>query len=154
MTQLTKWDYHYLKHAALASEMSKDPSTKVGAVIVDQHGHPKSWGCNGFARGFEDTDERWNDREFKYKHVIHAELNAVLHCDSSLVGCTVYITHPPCQHCISMLAQKGISRVIAASPPEHMKSRWNFNDSVTVAAETDLELIILDKTIEELWDYT
>lgn len=149
MTELTKWDYQYLEHAVLASKMSKDPSTKVGAVIVDQHGHPKSWGCNGFAKGFEDTPERWNDREFKYRHTIHAELNAVLHCDTSLQGCTVYITHPPCQHCISMLKQKGISRVIALDAPDDMKARWDFSESITVAEETWVVLQILDKTVED-----
>lgn len=137
-----KWDKRYLDIAMNVSTWSKDPSTQVGCVIVDPNGRPKSFGFNGFARGFDDTDDRWNDREFKYRHVIHAELNAVLHSNESLEGCTAYITHPACAHCTGMLRQKGIVKIVCYDAPEYMKARWDFSESTSVAAECGMEYIV------------
>ena len=75
---LDKWDRRYLGLAREVSCWSKDPSTKIGAVIADNQGRVVALGYNGFARNIEDADEKLNLRELKYEMVVHAEVNAVL----------------------------------------------------------------------------
>lgn len=65
MKQKTK-DLRFLRLAREVSTWSKDPSTKVGAVIVGDNGQVISQGYNGFCRGFDDSEERYNDKQTKY----------------------------------------------------------------------------------------
>lgn len=58
------------------SKMSKDTSTKVGAIFTDQEGEVISYGFNGMPRGIKDTDQR-NERPEKYKWFEHAERNTI-----------------------------------------------------------------------------
>lgn len=118
------WDLHFLKHAELVSEMSKDPSTKVGAVIVTEEKFIVSTGYNGFPRGIKD-DDRLHNREVKYDIIIHAELNAILTAASqgkSVRGGTIYTWPlPPCIKCATLLIQSGINRVVSFNPTNE---RW------------------------------
>jgi hypothetical protein len=75
---LDKWDLRYIAIAREASSWSKDPSTKVGAVVADKERRVVALGYNGFARKIEDADEKLAKRELKYEMVVHAEVNAVL----------------------------------------------------------------------------
>jgi dCMP deaminase len=117
-----KWDLRFLDLAKLVSGWSKDPSTKVGAVIVDGDNRVVSIGYNGFPIGINDDDERLNNRELKYKMIIHAECNALMFANTNLVGYTMY-TYPfmPCPKCASMIIQSGITRVISY---ENKIKRW------------------------------
>jgi dCMP deaminase len=117
-----KWDLRFLDLAKLVSGWSKDPSTKVGAVIVDGDNRVVSIGYNGFPIGINDDDERLNNRELKYKMIIHAECNALMFANTNLVGYTMY-TYPfmPCPKCASMIIQSGITRVVSY---ENKISRW------------------------------
>lgn len=45
------WDEYFLNIAKTVAERSKDPSTKVGAVIIDKHRRPVSFGYNGLIQG-------------------------------------------------------------------------------------------------------
>jgi dCMP deaminase len=75
----------------------------------------RSTGFNGFPRGIKDSPERLNDREKKYKLVVHAEMNAVLHAARigvSLKGCTVYTTLPSCSQCAIALVQAGLIEAV------------------------------------------
>ena len=74
---LKKWDLRFLEMARNAASWSKDPSTKVGAIIVDDDKRVISVGYNGFPKGVRD-DERLDDRQEKYKIIVHAERNALL----------------------------------------------------------------------------
>jgi len=73
-----KWDRHFLGLALAHARMSKDPNTKVGAIIVGPDRELISAGFNGFPRGIEDSDERLTNRDLKLKLIVHAEMNAVL----------------------------------------------------------------------------
>lgn len=116
------WDEWFMGLARYVATASKDPSTKVGAVIVDEKRRIVSVGYNGFAQGVEDTDERLNDRETKYKMVIHGEKNAILFAGRSVEGCTLYTTPlAPCAPCTAMVIQAGIKRVVA---PACDAERW------------------------------
>jgi len=109
-----KWDRRFLKIAESISEWSKDPSTKVGAIITNDI-KIVSMGYNGLPQSTPDYPEILNVREVKYQYIIHAEVNAVLSAKQDLKGCTIY-TSPflPCPRCASILVQSGISRVVSS----------------------------------------
>lgn len=121
----SKWDTRFLNLAAHTAQWSKDPSTKVGAVIVDKNQRVVSLGYNGFPRGVEDSPERLDDRATKYKLVVHAEENAILFAQRDLSGHTMYLSPlPPCSSCTGKVIQSGITRVVSAVPPEGIPERW------------------------------
>ena len=109
---MNKWDKNFLELAKTVSTFSKDPSTKVGAVIVDDDNRVISIGYNGFPKGLKD-DHRLDNRDLKYDMVVHAEANALLFANAPTKGCTIY-TWPfqPCSRCASLIIQAGIRRVV------------------------------------------
>jgi dCMP deaminase len=140
------WDLWYLDLAKQISTASKDPSTKVGSVIVDNNNRIVSVGYNGFPVGIEDTEERLNNREVKYKIVIHAERNSLLFARGPVENCTIY-TWPfmPCSVCAGMIIQSGISRVVSFKSDN---PRWEeeFKLSKELFAESGIELsLFLEK---------
>jgi len=113
-----------LKFIAVAQAMatlSKDPSTQVGAVVLDMDCNILSVGCNGFPRGVTDSPVRWEHKPTKYKFVVHAEANAIAQAarvGARLLGSQMIITSlHPCSNCAGMIAQSGIKRVFA--PANH-----------------------------------
>jgi len=118
----TKWDERYLELAKSVSEWSKDPSRKIGAIIVGEKGQIISQGYNGFPRGILDYPERYNERETKYKFVVHAEANAIynaIHNGANTNGATIYVTGlPVCHECAKAIIQTGISKVVMDTKPE------------------------------------
>lgn len=108
-----EWDEYFLNLAFNVAQKSKDPSTKVGAVIVDQDKRVISTGYNGFPRCMKDTEERYANREEKYSRIIHAEMNALIFAKQSVDMCTLY-TYPlaPCERCVVHMLQAGIQRFV------------------------------------------
>lgn len=110
------WDEYFMGIAALSALRSKDPSTQVGACIVDGDRRILSMGYNGMPRCCSDDEFPWDKQEglaSKYLYVCHAELNAILNCHSgSVKGCTVYTTLFPCNECAKAIIQSGIAEVI------------------------------------------
>lgn len=117
----TNWDNRFLDMAKLVSTWSKDPSTKVGAVIVDPSNRLVSVGYNGFPKDITDN-ERLLDRGKKYDIIVHAEVNAILFSNKTLKGCTMY-TWPfqPCPRCAGLIIQSGIRRVVSI---KNRNPRW------------------------------
>lgn len=111
--RIVKWDLRFLDLAKLVSGWSKDPSTKVGAVIADDN-KIISIGYNGLPSSIPDYPSILDDRQEKYKYIIHAEMNCILTASCSLKGFTLY-TYPflPCTNCASMVIQSGIKRVVS-----------------------------------------
>lgn len=118
------WDERFLSLAGHIAGWSKDPSTKVGAVIVNDKRIIMGVGYNGFPRGVDDSPEAYADRELKHRMVVHAEANAILNARGSVEGCTLYVTLPPCSECAKLLIQSGISKVIALYPGQKVMERW------------------------------
>lgn len=136
-----RWDDRFISVAALVSSWSKDPSTKVGAVIVEPMSQViKSTGWNGFPRGVReevfvgDNDhdpansghvldaERWEKRPEKYQWVEHAERNAIFNAARhgiSVSGCVMYLNWEPtpCADCARAIIQAGIVAVIGPDIP-------------------------------------
>ena len=139
-----KWDKRFLDLATHISTWSKDPSTKVGCVVVGEDREIRSTGFNGFPRGIEDDEERLADREQKYPLICHAEENAIMHAARigiSLKGCTAYVTWPPCTRCARSLIQAGVSTIVY---PENIEipERWmdDFNLSLNMLKEAKISL--------------
>ena len=121
---MTDWDARYLDLAENVSSWSKDPSRKIGAVAVGSKGQILSQGYNGFPRGIDDSVKRYNDKETKYRYVVHAEMNVVYNATYngiSLDGATLYVTGlPVCSECAKGIIQTGVKRVVmrATDVPE------------------------------------
>lgn len=125
------WDRYFLNIAKEVSTASKDPSSKLGAVVVDEMGRVVGTGYNGFPRGVQDTEERYNDRELKYELVVHAEVNAIITAGDRARGSTLYV-YPGwgrpcmCTGCCKVAIQSGIKRVVGLLRPvdEERFKRW------------------------------
>lgn len=113
------WDEYFMGLAHLSALRSKDPSTQVGAVIVDQNNKVVSIGYNGLPRGCSDDEFPWgregNMQESKYAYVVHAELNAILNSPRPVTGCTLYVSLFPCNECAKAIIQSGICKIIYES---------------------------------------
>lgn len=121
----TKWDWRFLALAEHVSRWSRDPSTKVGAVIADDQKRVVSLGFNGFPQGMGDHPERYENREVKYSRVVHAEINALIFARGVPAGATLY-TFPlmPCDRCVVQLLQAGIRRFVAPQASLDHVERW------------------------------
>lgn len=132
-----KWDRHFLGMALYHARLSKDPSTRVGSIIVGPDREILSAGFNGFPRGIADTPERLQDRELKLKLMVHAEMNALLAAARTgmrLKGCTLYLAAtddsglvwggPPCTRCAVEIIQVGIGEIVSW-PVKTAPSRWH-----------------------------
>ena len=125
-TMSDKWDQRFLDLALHLSGWSKDPSTKVGCVVVGEDREIRSTGFNGFPRGISDDQERLTDRAKKYPLICHAEENAIMHAARigvSLKGNTAYVTWPPCSRCARSLIQAGIQEVVYPAV-DNIPERW------------------------------
>lgn len=126
------------------SEWSKDPSTKVGCVVVGPDREIRSTGFNGFPRGILDSDDRLTDRELKYPLICHAEENAIMHAARiglALKGCTAYVTWPPCTRCARSLIQAGISEIVIPSGLE-IPDRWKTDFETSMGLLREAEVLI------------
>lgn len=116
-----KWINRFYDLARLVSTWSKDPSTKVGTVIVNERKLVVSLGYNGFPRGVDDAAERYEDRELKYAMIVHAEANAILNAVADVQGCTMITTRFPCSECTKLIVQAGVAKICC---PELPGPRW------------------------------
>jgi len=142
-----KWDDRMLDLANLVSTWSKDPSTGVGAVIVDEKNRVVSLGFNGFPRGVHDSEDVLFDRDEKLRRTIHAEENALLFAGRSVEGCTLYLTHPPCARCAAKIIQSGIARVVAQKASDGFEERWavDMRSTLEMFAEVGILFCVVDK---------
>lgn len=140
---MTNWNKRFLDTACLFASWSKDPSTKVGCVIVDEDHNLLSAGFNGFPRGVT-GDRRLYDRETKLKLVVHAEANAVAAAarnGHSLKGSTAYISLPPCSQCAALLVQAGVRFVVflRGTKPSKWEADWTLAQGLLIEARVQFE---------------
>jgi dCMP deaminase len=143
-----KWDLRFLSLAREISSWSKDPSTKVGAVVVGPSRDVRTQGYNGFPRGVLDDASRYANRPLKYRYVVHAELNACLHAARtgvSLCGCSMYITLPPCAICAGAIIQVGIVEIVHPSceVPERWRSDFELARDMLLEAKVRVQAVSL-----------
>ena len=124
MNKHISWDEYFMGVALLSSYRSKDPSTKVGACIVNDDKKIIGIGYNGFPFGCSDETFPWkknNDDylENKYPYVVHAEPNAILNSTTTLKGATMYVTLFPCNECAKLIIQSGIKHIVYLEDKYH-----------------------------------
>lgn len=120
---IISWDQYFMGIAHLSSFRSKDPSTQVGACIVNPNKRIVGIGYNGLPKGCVDDAFPWaREGEFldtKYPYVVHAELNAILNSTVNLDGCKIYVSLFPCNECAKAIIQSGISELVFESDKYH-----------------------------------
>lgn len=118
-----KWHRRFLRIAGEVALWSKDPSTKVGAVIVSPDGLIISTGYNGIPRGADDRPERM-ERPGKYLWLSHSEASAIANAarhGSKTDGATIFVTHQPCCDCAKLIINAGIATVVCDTGTTSMK---------------------------------
>nr|WP_036256263.1 dCMP deaminase family protein [Mesoplasma syrphidae] len=128
-TDYLSWKPYFMTVAKASAMRSKDPSTQVGAVIVNKLNQIISTGYNGFPRGINDDEFPWiNSGEdwgnLKYPYVAHAELNAIVSARTDLTGCDVYVTLFPCNECTKIIIQAGINRIYFIDDKYHNEKEF------------------------------
>ena len=137
------WDDYFMIQAITAAFKSKDPSTKVGCVLVDKDNRQISMGYNGFVSGIDESQLPWSKDPKdgligqKYGYIVHAEANAILHSSRSLEGMRCYTTLFPCNECAKLIASKKISQVIYLSDKKQ-------NHEQTIVAKRIFDLMNID----------
>lgn len=137
------WDDWFLGLVDYVSTASKDPSTKVGAVITRPDHTVASIGYNGFPRGMSDNASLYADRETKYSRIVHGEMNAILNAHGPVDGFTLYVPMLCCDRCAVHVIQAGIKRVVCREPSADMVSRWGkaFEATRLMFAEARVEVV-------------
>ena len=146
---MNHWPNRFLELATLISSWSKDPSTKVGAVIT-RGNRIISTGFNGPPQKVHDLQERFLDREMKLKMTLHAEVNAILFAKQDLKDCTLYCTHPPCTQCAAMIIQSGLEEVIFPPLPSFAEApkfyeRWKTDIDLSVKLFSEANIVVMTK---------
>lgn len=140
-TTYDKWDHRFLDLAELVGSWSKDPSTRVGACLV-QDRRVISTGFNGYPKGVSDN---YPNRDHKIARTIHAEANALHFAPWDVDGCSIYITHPPCSHCAAHLIQRGIDTVVFNEPDDYFMSRWAESFEVSMDMLNEVGIVVLQR---------
>jgi len=130
---VNKWDKRFMNVAMEVSSWSKDPSKKIGCIAVKDR-RIIATGFNGFPKGIEDLPDRLNNRELKYKYVVHAEMNCIYnasHHGISLKDTTMYVYGlPTCSECAKGIIQAGVTRVVYQA--EEIPSQWEKSNMLTI----------------------
>lgn len=137
---MNKWDKRFMDLADLVASWSKDPSSKVGAVIVDDCNRIISVGYNGPPRKVSEVDMA--TREVRLARTIHAEVNAMNFANRDLSGCMIYVTHPPCANCAAQIIQRGITTVAFRPGTFEFMQRWkdNYDEAISMFLEADVKV--------------
>jgi dCMP deaminase len=138
-----KWDKRFLRIAQEISTWSKDPSKQIGAVIVNSDKRILATGYNGFPKGIDDAEEKYDNRELKYELIVHAEMNAIYNATFngiSLKDSTLYVWGlPVCSECAKGIIQVGINRVVmsASDVPQRWIDSFEKTQALFEEAEVD-----------------
>jgi dCMP deaminase len=138
LNRLFKWDNRFLELAKHVAQWSKDPSTQVGAVLVQYPNIVVGLGYNGFPRGVFDTEERLNDRPVKYKFVVHAEVNAILMAGEKARGSTLYVwpsfnLPPICNECCKVAIQAGVDHIVGYTDENEKDRDARWSESILIS---------------------
>jgi dCMP deaminase len=147
------WHRWFLGLAQYYSTASKDPSTKVGAVITDRRRRIVGTGFNGFPQDMPDRTEWLNDRAEKYSRIIHGEVNALIMAGFSVPDGSTLYTWPfmPCDRCAVMMIQAGVKRFVAPRATADQLERWGpaFIQTEAILKDCGAELILMENSFAE-----
>lgn len=142
-----KWHIRFMRIANEIASWSRDPSTKVGCVLVKDK-KIISTGYNGFPKNISDDLNRLNDRDFKYEATIHAETNAIITAalhGISTEGAAAYTTFHPCSRCAAALINAGVAEIFVSARGA-IPERWleNFLLAAKLFEEAGVRLQMID----------
>lgn len=140
------WGDYFIRIARAIATKSRDPSTQVGAVLVDEDRVIRATGYNGLPRGVRDLPERLQ-RPAKYIWTSHAEMNTIAHAARVGVptkGCTLIVTHEPCAMCARLILQAGISHLIIGTGTTSMPAE-EFEVSRTMLEEAGVNVCFVSE---------
>ena len=146
---IPSWDELFMRMVYLISTKSRDPRTKIGAVLVRDK-RVVSMGYNGFPGGVKDLPDRYNNKSDKYKYVVHAEDNTILTASRfgiSTVGTSLYTNGIPCCECSKSIIQGGVTEIIVHKQwPDMIHSGWIESTTVskTMLSESNIKIRIFD----------
>lgn len=147
------WDSWFMRHVYLAASKSKDPRTKIGAVLVKDRNIIAN-GFNGFPSKVNDTEERYNNKELKYQFICHGEANAVIQCakiGNSSLGSTLYTQGIPCDSCCKIIIQGGVSEIVVHKQWPNLTHSSKWVDSVAISSimieESGIKIRYLDEVL-------
>lgn len=152
-----KWAVRWFELAQHAARWSKDPVTKVGAVLVSGYDiREMALGYNGPPRKIRDLPERLEDRKTKYLFVQHAERNVLDNAKFSCVDATLATTMFPCVECTKSLISKGVARLITPRMPEPLpngEKSWRDDcaTSLLMLREAGVRLTWIDWCGQKEW---
>lgn len=138
-----KWHLRFFDLALHVAQWSKDPRTKVGAVIVNDDRQVLSMGFNGFPRGIFDFPARYDEKEVKYLFVSHAERNALDNAFGDVRRATLYSTLFPCNECAKGIIQKGI-RVVVTRRPEKGRTHNHYDVTLKMFKEAEISVLYVE----------
>jgi dCMP deaminase len=146
---VSSWTEYYIGLLPAIASKSKDPSTKVGCVIVGPNNNIISTGFNGFPKRVQDNPVEFAhryERPAKYTFTVHAEVNAVANAAAhgiATLGATAYVSLPPCTECAKVLIQAGIVRVVFDK--QNMDAWVSRNQSGYISDTQSHAAILLDE---------
>lgn len=138
---MNKWDERHLALARHVAQWSKDPSTKVGAVIVGGDRRHLAVGYNGFPPGIADRPDRLRDKETKYALTQHAERNVLDNAMFDVGGGALACTFHPCADCAKSIISRRIAKVICPPPADREPWRSSANLAAQLFSEAGIEVI-------------
>jgi len=146
----TKWNDRFMDMAKMISTWSKDPSSQIGAVAVNDERRVLATGYNGFPKGIDDTWERLNNKKEKYSRIVHAEMNALmnaLYSGVSLKDSTLYVYGLPiCPECTKCVIQSGVKHVVIPTDKTD-KGNWQEvweQQSLPMFKESGVQVTVLE----------
>ncbi|MBR3052145.1 hypothetical protein IKG60_00805 [Candidatus Saccharibacteria bacterium] len=148
MSKQQEWDEYFMQIAETVATKSKDPSSKMGCVIVDENKRVVSLGYNGMLQGADESKMTLTERPMKYYFAIHSEMNALLFARRDLTGCTVYNKVATCENCLKHCLQAGIKRFVYKDLRVHSHSTDPKHSMTSV--ETDEAIIRLLASMPEV----
>lgn len=144
-----KWRRRYYALASHVAQWSKDPRTKVGAVVIGEDPRNLTVGYNGFPSGIADTQERLDDPPVKYKLMQHAERNALDNARFDLRGGAIVSTMFPCVECAKTIISRGIACVVCPpAPPPIAEPSWRDDLALSreILEEAGVKIVTVEAT--------
>lgn len=153
----SKWAARFLEIASHISGWSKDPSTKVGCVLVSTDGAILSTGYNGLPMVVNDAPERM-ERPAKYIWTVHAEAAAVANAarlGAATRGATAFVTHACCSSCARLLINAGVRAVVfgpgtTSMPAEEFEAAAEMFREAGVGVRPIAEVMAEEEALEKL----
>jgi dCMP deaminase len=129
---------------------------QVGAVIADRYQRIAATGYNGPAAGLEFNTpcsqwcpraEQGAARTSSYDNCLanHAEANAFLDADASRIkGGTIYVSRAVCLHCIKLISNSGLSRLVHRVTADDLHRNPDLVEDMALNAGLETKRITVD----------